>query len=264
MVENGARMIAVGTALGLVCWFAPALAGPPPTGVWEFVPELSDEFNAPHLDTGKWTTQHRHYLGRKPGLIQPQNVAVKGGLLNLWVEQGVPKGTPSWYQYTTGYVQSRQTLLYGYVEVRAKPPKSATDSGLWLYRWSETGTFEIDVCEIAPRAKGHERVIHTNAHVYLGPPHLENDTNRISDPQSWPAPFDPAEDFHHYGLAWDALSLRYYVDGKLIREKPNTHWDQPMEIRLTIEVIPEWMGLPDPASLKEPYQVDYLRVWRRK
>jgi beta-glucanase (GH16 family) len=253
-------------ALGLSLFFRihAVEADPPTTGQWEFAPEFSDEFNAPHLDTRKWLAQHPFYFGRKPGLIHPDRVAVKDGFLNLWVQREVPQGTPAGYQYTYGYLQSRQSLLYGYLEVRAKLPKSAANSGFWLYRWSETGTFEIDVFEIAPRAKGHERTIHTNAHVYLGPPQLENDANRISDPRSWTAPFDPSEDFHLYGLQWDALSLRYYVDGKLIREKPNTHWDKPMHIQFSIEIHPEWMGLPDPATLQEAFQVDYLRVWRRR
>lgn len=242
----------------------PALADPPPNGQWQPVPELWDEFNGESLDAARWDTRSPYYLGKKPGLYMPYNVTVKGGTLNLWAQaESVPHAPPGYRGYSTAYLSSRQMVRYGYFEVRARPMDARINSAFWLYRWTETGTYEIDVFEIGGAAPRHENIVHTNVHVFRGRPENENDSNRLSDPFGWTAPQRLADAFHVYGLEWDEHELRFYVDDRLIRRKANSSWHLPMAIRFTAETHPGWFGLPRAGELPAAFQVDYLRAWRR-
>lgn len=242
----------------------PLLADTPPTGRWQPVPELWDEFSDAALDAERWETRSPYYPGKKPGLYRSGNVAVKDGLLTLWARAETVAGAPAGYHgYTTAYVTSRQPVQYGYFEVRARPMKARINSAFWLYRWTQGGTSEIDVFEIGATVPGRENVLHTNTHLYRGRPELENDGNRISDPAKWPAPGPLADDFHVYGLDWDERELRFYFDNRLIRSKPNVGWHAPMYLRFTAETHPDWFGLPAAGELPAAFEVDYVRVWRR-
>lgn len=236
----------------------------PPAGQWRPVPVFSDEFEGDRLDGSRWEVNNRFYPGKKPGLYAKHNTVQKAGYLNLWAQAETLPNSPSGYAgYTVAYVTSRQMLRYGYIEARARVMDSEVLSAFWLYRWTETGTYEIDVFEIGGAGKGHENVIHTNAHAFRGAAELENDSNRLSDPKSHSVPERLSKDFHLYALEWDEHFLKYYYDGKLIRTKPNSFWHQPMTIRFTTETHPDWMGLPKPHDLPAVFQVDYVRVWQK-
>lgn len=241
-----------------------AFADPPPSGKWQPMPELWDEFNGGSLAATHWETRSPYYPGKKPGLYMAHNVEVKGGTLNLWAQAESAPNAPAGYRgYSTAYVTSRQTAQYGYFEVRARPMAARINSAFWLYRWTENGTYEIDVFEIGGTAPRHENAVHTNVHVFKGQPELENDRNRLSDPFAWAAPQRLTDDFHVYGLEWDEQELRFYFDDQLIRRKANTSWHVPMAIRFTVETHPDWFGLPKAGELPGVFQVDYLRAWRR-
>lgn len=244
---------------------ATAHADTPPGARWQPVTEFWDEFNGEALDNARWTVQSRYYPGKPPGLYLPRNVSVAGGMLQLWAKQETVPGAPAGYHtYTTAYVSSRKPILYGYFEVRAKPMKARIDSGFWLYRWTETGTYEIDVFEVGGTVPGKESLVHTNAHVYIGDPAKEDDSNRVSDPKSWALNGARlADDFHVYGMEWNEKELRFYFDGTLIRTKANTHWHVPMQVRFSAETQPSWFGLPREGELPAAFLVDYVRVWQK-
>ena len=80
----------------------------------------------------------------------------------------------------------------------------------------------------------------------------------------------PADGFHTYTTEWDANSLKWYIDGKLVwtRDKSTTSWydkvfHKPYNIRLNFQVG-GWLGNPD-ASTQFPadFVVDYVRVYQR-
>jgi len=254
----------LGLLVAVVGWVGAVAHASPPPGNWLPVPALSDEFEGERVDSQRWEINNRFYPGKKPGLYAKHNVVEKAGMLNLWAQaETLPNSPPGYSGYTVAYVASKQMLQYGYIEVRARVMDSEVTSAFWLYRWTETGTYEIDVFEIGGASKGHEKVIHTNAHAYRGDPEQENDSNRLSDPQSHAMPDRLANDFHTYALEWDERSLKYYYDGKVIRTKPNNFWKVPMSIRFTTETHPDWMGLPKSRDLPAVFQVDYVRVWQR-
>lgn len=240
------------------------LADPPPSGRWQPLPELWDEFTGAVLAATHWDTRSPYYPGKKPGMYMAHNVEVKDGMLNLWAQAEPLPNAPAGYRgFSTAYVTSRKTVQYGYFEVRARPMNARINSAFWLYRWTETGTYEIDIFEIGGSTPRHENVVHTNTHVFQGKPEHENDRNRVSDPYGWNAPLRLADGFHVYGLEWDEQELRFYFDDQLIRRKPNTSWHVPMSIRFTVETHPDWFGLPKSGELPAVFQVDYLRAWRR-
>lgn len=257
----------------LLLLLAPLLAAPwgvradtPPGGHWRPIPELSDEFNGERLDAAKWDVRSLYYPGKKPGLYVPYNTTQKHGFLNLWAQaETLPKAPPGYHSYTTAYVSATQPIRYGYIEVRARPMNSRINCGFWLYRWTETGTYEIDIFEIAGAAPENENAVHINAHYYKGQPELENERNRVSAPFTWYAGATRlADDFHVYGLEWDENELRFYFDGRLVHTKANTVWHLPMYIRFSTETHPDWFGLPRAGELPAVFQVDYLRVWQRR
>jgi len=242
----------------------PAWADTPPTGRWEPMIEIWDEFNGAQLDLKKWAhLQIPDYPGRKPGMMMPYNAKLESGELNLYTRMETVPRAPPGYNFTTASIVNRDMVQYGYFEVRAKVMKSRVNSAFWLYRWTATATFEIDIFEISGTAPGHETSLHTNAHVYYGPPEQENDQTRRSDPKIWKTSVPLANDYHVYGLEWDENEIKWYFDGKLVRTKANTDWHIPMKIILGTEIHADWMGLPEPYELPGSFKVDYFRAWRK-
>lgn len=258
-----ARFLAPIAAL-LYLLVLPAQATPPPSGTWVPVAGFSDEFNGEDLDLVKWTDYNASFLGNPPGIYVADNVEINNGKLELWTTAGRVRGAPGQYKgYKTSYVASRQTVLYGYFEVRAKPMPLAIDSGFWLYRWTPTGSYEIDIFEIGGGAAGHENIVHTNTWVYLGDTKYQTNENTTKDPQSWAASSRLADAFHLYALEWTPTLLNFYFDGRLIRSTTNTHFHTPMQVRFSTETFPNWFGLPTKSELPGVFKVDYVHVWQR-
>lgn len=238
----------------------PALADTPSTSRWEPMLEISDEFNGAELDMTKWDNFNRSYPGKKPGFYARENVQVRGGMLELWARaKDAASGAGG---YSVAYVGGKRQSLYGYFEVRAKPMSARINSSFWLYRWTPTGTYEVDVFEIFSTSPGHEHSVHTNTHAYHGDPSLESEQNRRSDPFTWSTPIALGGDFHIYGFEWNERELRFYFDNRLIRSKPNTDWHEAMSVRFTAETHPDWGGLPTRSELPAAFLVDYIRAWR--
>ena len=242
----------------------PVSADTPPTGRWEPIVEMWDEFNGTQLDLKKWEDHNPYYSGKPPGMFMPHNVKLENGELNLYTRmENVPGAPPGYHSFTTAMIRSKNRVKYGYFEVRAKATKSRAVNAFWLYRWMPASTFEIDIFEIAGTAPGREFSLHTNTHVYYGSPELENDQNRRSDPKIWKTSAPLANDYHLYGLEWDEKEIKWYLDGKVVRTKANTDWRIPMTILLTTETHPDWMGLPERSELPAAFKVDYIRAWRK-
>ena len=237
-----------------------ALADTPSTSRWEPLWDISDEFNGSDLDLKKWENFNRFYPGKKPGVYSPENVRVRNGMLELWAQATSAQNRQS--GYTVAYVGGKQMSRYGYFEVRAKPMPARINSAFWLYRWTPTGTYEVDVFEVFATSPGHEKTMHTNAHAYHGDPKLESDQNRQSDPFGWQAPEPLGAGFHTYGLEWNENELRFYFDNQLVRTKPNTDWHEAMSVRFTTETHPDWGGMPTRGELPAAFLIDYFRAWR--
>lgn len=237
-------------------------------GQWRVDTRFSDDFNGATLNASRWHVNNAtgtESLGRKPALFTPNNAYLSDGNLNIvFRKENVPqKYVRLGYQgYSSAMVRTIERSFYGYYEARAKPMESAGSSAFWL-AWTglADNATEIDIFEIGGKTKGaaFDRLYNMNAHVWATP----QSTDHISDGSSWIAPWRLASAFHVYGFDWQPDTLRWYVDGVLVREAKNTHWFFPMQILFDSEAMWNWFGVVDDADLPSTFSVDYLKVWRR-
>ncbi|MGX1086673.1 LamG domain-containing protein; glycoside hydrolase family 16 protein [Pseudomonas sp. AP3_22 TE3818] len=237
-------------------------------GHWVLDTPLCDDFNGDALDRERWYVNNgtgSDSLGRRPALFTPENASVADGNLNIvFRKQTLPEKyiKLGFKDYTSAMVHTHDRRLYGYYEVRAKPMNSAGSSAFWL-AWTglpENAT-EIDIFEIGGKtANGtFDRLYNMNAHVWATPQSAEH----LANGSTWTAPWRLASAFHVYGFDWQPDTLRWYVDGVLVRESKNTHWHFPMQIVFDSEAFWNWFGVVDDADLPSTFSVDYLKVWQR-
>ncbi|MFY0731793.1 family 16 glycosylhydrolase [Pseudomonas sp. NFX15] len=237
-------------------------------GRWVLDTQLSDDFNGSTLDRDRWYVNNgtgSDSLGRKPALFVPENATLGSGNLNIvFRKQTLPeKYTKLGYKdYTSAMVHSNERRLYGYFEARAKPMNSAGSSAFWL-AWTglADNATEIDIFEIGGKTRDgkFDRLYNMNGHVWATP----QSTEHLANGSTWTAPWRLASAFHVYGFDWQPDTLRWYVDGVLVRESKNTHWHFPMQVVFDSEAFWSWFGVVDDADLPSTFRVDYLKVWHR-
>jgi beta-glucanase (GH16 family) len=237
---------------------------PPPGFDWIPIPELTDEFDGAVINSDRWDDHNPSWKGRPPGLFSNKNVSQKEGFLTLQVRaETLPESMLPYRDYTTAAVKSKHKVMYGYFEVRAKPMKSRVVSGFWFYDSTAEHWTEIDVFELAPGARGHEKTYHMNAHVFRTPTYQGTIKDHIRNYAEWIAPYVLSNEFHVYGLEWDEKKIKWYVDGRVVRELDNQHWHYPLHMNFNTETNPDWLGLPGLDELPGEYLIDYVRSWRK-
>ncbi len=239
---------------------SPAQSPPAPAlpGKWKLVPEFTDEFDAPALEPGKWQPRNPEWSGRPPGCYQEKNVVIKDGKLHLLLKaENVPDMPPGYKDYTCAIVRSLKRIRYGYFEIRSRAGASVGTSAFWFYHQQPERWVEIDVFELSPRHAQYGRTLFTNAPVIRYP----GQTGELAHKQEFTLKEDPSAGFHTWGLLWEADLLTWYLDGKPLRSLANTHWKTPLRLILDTETQPEWLGLPDPATLPATFVIDYVRTW---
>ncbi len=240
-------------------------------GKWTAFEPLSDEFEGSSLDASKWLDHNPTWFGRMPGRFMPENIEVRDGELQLTMrkESGLDTELPvpnadEFRDYTSAIVVSRQPTVYGYFEIEAKPMASAGSSAFWLtgtaHDRQQNGRFstEIDVFEIGGKTVGKETYYNMNLHVFQTP----EEKRHWNQGSTWKAPFKLIDDFHTYGLEWGPETIRYFVDGHLVRELKNTHCHSPMAVLFDSETMFDWLGVPEDADLPSTYRVKYIRTWK--
>ena len=237
------------------------LADPPAGATWTPIAEFTDEFNVNEIDTKKWQVGNPKWQGREPGLFADHNVVIKDGKLQLTMRAENLAVMPKGYKdFTCASFISRNRIRYGYFEIRAKIMNSKGASAFWFYNNTPEWWTEIDVFEMCAGGSKEAGKLHTNVHVMHGP----GITKEIQYPQSFALDFDPAKDFHVYALEWDIDSIKWYVDGNLMRKQENTLWRQTLHLLFDTETMDPWFGLPDKKSLPSTYEIDYVRAWQKR
>ncbi|MBB6429144.1 family 16 glycosylhydrolase [Algisphaera agarilytica] len=253
-------------------------------GGWVLVPEVSDEFNGPTLDTEKWHVQgtddhyNNHFMGRAPSQFVPRNARVRDGELQIvtkW-EPDFPftdkiNNGNKYENITTAAVITKAEFRYGYMETRCK----AADGPISSAFWAIGGNGELDVFEHFgrnPKNPESDQRYHTSFHDWRDP---ESPTwsqrvwtnDHLLD-------FRIGEDYHVYGLEWDPNFISIYIDGRLIRHISRTeigdNWvaDGMMKVWLDCEFFPWEMNPADVTAEDFPgegliFNVDYVRIWQR-
>lgn len=232
-------------------------------GGWVKYEPMSDEFNGDKLDETKWWPFNPTWKGRYPGLFRKENVTLSGGQMHLTMKKEPIPATETdkkYKDYTCAAVQSKDTVRYGYFEVRSRAMKSAGSSSFWFYHSTKPWWTEIDVYEIGGKAPGKERNHHITMHVF----HTPNEKKHWQVGSHFLAPANLCDDYHVFGLEWDEKELKFYFDGVLVRKGPNTHWHQPLTLNFDSETMPEWFGMPKDEDLPSTFSVEYIRAWKRK
>jgi beta-glucanase (GH16 family) len=236
------------------------MAGPPPGSKWTPIPELTDEFDGKKLDSEKWHDHNPGWKGRQPGFFSTNNVSVSDGKLHLTARvENLPNLPDGFHTFTTAAVKSKALVKYGYFEVKCRPMKSKASSAFWFYNSTKEEWTEIDVFEICGVGEKWKRTYNMNVHVFRTP----KEERHWSKGGEWKAPFTFTDDYHVYAIEWNKEVIKWWVDGKVVRELKNTHWHQPLHMNFDSETMPEWFGLPDKESLPSIFSIEYVRSWRR-
>jgi beta-glucanase (GH16 family) len=263
-------------------------AARPPPG-YEPIAELSDEFDGTALDRTKWSTDRAvvGWAGRRPGLFDPANVAVRDGALQLWARPA--RRNASWPEgfdnYTTAAVHSLARVREGYFEVRWRSGGSGVSSSWWLHQRAGGAWTEVDVFETTGATNGaaaNASNLPSHVHVFELPNtssaelpgrchcklyHSRSGQARCSvgstvDPLAAGETFSSG--FHVAGLNWTASGVTISIDGHVVNRVSSPCLVQEIGMDFDRETMPGWMALPDPATLPDqPFEIDYVRAWRR-
>ncbi len=248
----------------------PATTTAPPAAPagWKLV--FGDEFNGSTIDRTKWNLRNNE--GRDIDLgcntNSSKNQFVSDGNLTIRALRETAKCSSQTRQFTQGYLDTigKHSWTYGRFEMRAKSPnKPGTSKGLWPAFWlrpEDGGNGEIDVTELPG---GRDWYSKSTAAIFYDYTPVKQDT-RIALPGGG----HPADGFHTYTTEWDASSIRWYIDGKLVwtRDKGTTSWydkafHKPYNLRLNFQVG-GWLGNPDSkTSFPADFVVDYVKVYQR-
>lgn len=231
-------------------------------GGWTKFEPMSDEFDGDDLDLSKWNRGMYWWKGRQPALFSDKNVTVSDGKLQLTMrKEAVPEKYEKlgYRDYTSAALHTKARSSYGYYEVKAKPMNSGGSSSFWFQNDETPGWgTEIDVFEIAGKAKGFEHKYNMNVHVFRTPTKKKH----WSVGGVWVAPWRLADDYHIYGLEWTPGEIKYFVDGVVVRTVENTHWHQPLFLIFDSETMPKWFGMPNDDDLPSTYSIEYIRTWK--
>lgn len=241
------------------------LAVPPGnTNDWVTLPSLTDEFAGAKLNASKWHDHDPGWVGRPPVAFKADCVNLTNGQLRLLAPVQDAGKLPAGFTHRSGFIKARQPVRYGYFEMRAKLLDSTLVSCFWLYNHTATEWTEIDILEAPAGVAEHRKKLFTNAHVFHSPTYSGTATNHLMHSQTWESPVDLTEDFHTYALEWNADFIRWFVDGKMIRELANEHWHQPLFLCINIEANSHFQALPQDDRLPAEYLIDYIRVWQHR
>ena len=244
----------------------PALDFPQPTLLdspateWVYNELISDEFDGEVIDTVKWYDYNPTWKGRQPSLFRPENVRVTEGKLFLTGRREEVKDAPEGYHtFTSAAVQSRHKVLYGFFEIKFRPMKSALSSAFWLYTQDSVKQEEIDIFEICGRHDTDSLYPHT----YFATSHyiVKEKDLQISDHVAYRTEQEWADMTNIAGLEWSRDSIKWYVNGKLIRSRKNDFWHSPETINFDSEAFPSWWGLPGETDEGGDFVIDYFRYW---
>lgn len=227
---------------------------------WIYSERISDEFDGESIDTTKWYDYNPTWTGRQPSLFRPENVRVEDGKLILSGKREELRSAPEGYHtFSSAAVQSKHKVLYGFFEIKFRPMKSALSSAFWLYTQDKVKQEEIDIFEIC----GRHDTDSVYPRTYFATSHfiLKEKSTQISDNATYKIDKDWADVTSVAGLEWTRDSIKWYVDGKLIRSRKNDFWHSPETVNFDSEAFPTWWGLPSETDNGGEFVIDYFRYW---
>ena len=236
------------------------------TGKWKLA--WQDEFNYTGFpDPSKWAYEIGYIRNNELQYYtetRRENARVENGMLIIEARRDFYDE----HEYTSASLYSKDNILYGRVEVRAKIP---TGRGMWPAIWllgsniNQVGwptSGEIDIMENV----GYEpdtiyMTLHTEAY------------NHVLGTQkgaaiTLPAPY---KRFHIYAIEWFADKIDLYIDDRKVYTFENegtgvAAWpfDQPHYLIINAAIGGAWGGEHgvDQTIFPQQYYIDYVRVYQ--
>jgi beta-glucanase (GH16 family) len=291
------------TALALLLAAAAATPAAASDG-WQLV--WSDDFDGTEIDRGKWdydvdcwgggNNERQCYTDRK------DNAAVKDGRLVITARKEAASG-PAFplaqrgdpakanaratrdYSSARLVTRGKAAWTYGKVEVRAKLPQGqGTWPAIWMLpedhhygTWAASG--EIDILEAVNLGAKCKECPGGIENRILGTLHSGGQwpaNKHKGDETVLPAPID---DFHVFGIVWEAGRIDWTIDGKVYATQragdwsttgskdPNAPFDRPFHLLLNLAV---GGGLAEGRTEKgvdgrgypKSFEIDWVRVWQ--
>jgi beta-glucanase (GH16 family) len=243
--------------------------GPPNKEQWKIV--FLDEFDGAALDRSKWDP---YYTWGKKGTVErhqnydawvlDENTTLENGLLRLKCEPD--RDNRHAYTYSTGVVTATHLICRSgdYIEAKMKIPHGRSDAeysnGLWPAFWLTGRTSwppEIDIHEFFGCNTYYQTTMHSSD------PNEEGSHLRIAAPEATTA-------FNIYAVHWrlDAKVDIYFnnqLQGTLA--EPDPYDDMVLIINFGIHGPKDeqtWLGDASRNTYPQYYDVDWVRVWRKK
>ena len=248
----------------------------PPAGMhWELIPEFSDEFNGPALDSSVWHARSPYWVhGRPPATFRARTVSVADGKLVIRNEPLNEPGDET-YSIAGGAVASvSKSAYHGYYSTRMRASELTMSSTFWLKNKPEPGDpcpherQELDVVEavgVQKRGGDFHNFMKSNTHIFR-----ENcDGTREVLSRGDRAPLAPPahEAYHTYAAWWqNDTTVHYYLDDeRVFTVHPKSPFDRPMFMHLVTETY-NWETPPTVEELaddsKNATYYDWVRSWR--
>lgn len=205
--------------------FLPVVTGK----TWKIQPKFTNEFNFTGGKTASefadnWQDRFFNgWTGAGKTIYSASQSSISGGEM-------IYTATIEKERVLTGCVSSKNKVGYPmYMEARVKISESSLATAVWML--SEDSWQEIDNLE----AYGDKTNTAYSKRLHLSHHTFKRDVNPVLDyqPSGWDETYYKddkgtywADDYHAYGVLWlDPWTLKYYVDGKLVRETPTDEID---------------------------------------
>lgn len=264
-------------------------------GDWILV--LNEDFDGP-INKELWYTCYdgwnRCHGEDELQYYSDENVLIDNGVLRLQAKRepgyypvvqfvdGMAQQIDSFFEYTSGMLQTKTQFEYGFFEIKCKIP---TGQGLWPAFWLFGNEGEIDVFEFnCSEPNKHHITIHS----------WPTEGNHDYCATSWSNNTSFSDDYHVYSLEWNEFKLVFRVDGVIKRidyryKDLNNHyvedyyhfqeyciyWENPFfpthaqSLYINLAIPSDNNGTYGPApnsqtSFPCSFDVDYVRVYKRK
>lgn len=284
----------------------PTITSPDPSKKWTLQTNLSDEFNATTIDwTNKWT-----YNTNLPNVSawkwnNAQNVKIVNKAAEIKIIHNTNNVPVDGTYFSSGILKSKGTFTTGFIEVKMKGAViniPGVDNGrgvcpsFWLYSdfhdtaaEGKTIYSEIDVVELQQfdYFNGEQDDVFDmdlNLHLVLKEKGervwYRPKQNIATQKNHYTASFNPTLGYHIYGCEVNETQIIWYVDGKKVATKANTHWNLPMYLTLSlglrvpfvsflnnkfepINPVHDLRAKKQLPAIPTSMSVDYIRVWKK-
>ncbi len=203
-------------------------------------------------DNGWGNGESQYYTDR------PENVIVENGVLKITAQAESFMGS----EYTSARLLSyqKQEFQYGRIEISAKLP---TGGGTWPALWMlgadfETNTWpaagEIDIME---HVGNQQNTIHGSTH---DPANFAGNARTVTTTVP-----TASDEFHVYGVEWDASEIKFSVDGTVygtLENNGSLPFNKDFFFIMNVAMGGNFGGAIDPAFTSSTMEVDYIRVYQ--